>query len=362
MLTAIKNYIINFRGYKTNRKTICFLVDDYGTIRISTAEALESLGKLDPKIGNNRFNKYDDIASAEDLKQLYAVLKSVTDKNGNPAVCTPMTVVANPDFAKIEADHFQNYHYEDFYQTLAKKSDGVDIKNLWKQGIHDGIFVPEFHGREHLNVRSWMEFLRKQDKNVMAAFKTQSIGMEPADGNRKGYMAAFDVQDREHLAELNVIAREGLDIFETLFGYRSVFFTPSALIHNDGMHEELKNNGIRYIDMARSRTEPTLNGTARSRYHYMGESNKLGQRYITRNVMFEPNKDKRDWVKSALSDIETAFKFGKPAVISSHRVNFVGGKDEENRDKGLKSLKSLLEAISKKWPDAEFVTVRDLFK
>lgn len=362
MLKSIKDYIINFQGYKTKRKLVAFLVDDYGTIRISSPEALQELGKLDHKITENRFNKYDDIASKEDLEQLFEVLQSVKDKNGNPAVFTPMTVVANPDFDAIEKVNFENYYFETFFQTLDKRNDGEDIKALWKKGIEQGIFVPEFHGREHLNVRSWMEFLRKQDKNVMAAFKTQSIGMEPADGNRKGYMAAFDVQDREHLAELNVIAREGLDIFETLFGYRSVFFTPSALIHNDGMHEELKNNGIRYIDMARSRTEPTLNGTARSRYHYMGESNKLGQRYITRNVMFEANKDKRDWVKSALSDIETAFKFGKPAVISSHRVNFVGGKDEENRDKGLKSLKSLLEAISKKWPDAEFVTVRDLFK
>lgn len=362
MLKSIKDFIINFQGYKTKRKLVAFLVDDYGTIRISSPEALQELSELDDKITENRFNKFDDIASQGDLEALFKVLKSVKDKNGNPAVFTPMTVVANPDFKAIEENGFKNYAYENFYQTLDKRKDGEEIKKLWKKGIEEGVFVPEFHGREHLNVRFWMDYLIKKDENVLAAFKNQSIGINPKHNNGIGYMAAFDLEEESHLTELNEIANDGLNIFESLFGYRSVFFTPSALIHNDKMHSSLKDNGIKFIDMARSRVEPTFKGTKKKRYHYLGQKNEFGQQYITRNVMFEPNKDDKSAVKRALNEIEIAFRYNKPAIISSHRVNFVGGKSEENRKKGLEDLKNLLHNIVRKWPDVEFVAIRDIFK
>lgn len=362
MLRSIKDFIINFQGFKTKRKLIAFLVDDYGTIRISSSEALSELSKFDKKISNNRFNKFDDIASKEDLEALFEVLESVKDKNGHSAVFTPMTVVANPDFEAIKKDQFKNYYYENFYQTLQKREDGEAIKTLWKEGISKGIFMPEFHGREHLNVRFWMSFLNKKDENVLAAFKNHSIGINPKINNGIGYMAAFDLIEKNHQNELSDIATEGLNIFEKLFGYRSVLFTPSALIHHDDMHKQLKKDGIMYIDMARSRLMPNYKGTKTKKYHYLGQINKLGQKYITRNVMFEPNKDDKNAVKRALNEIEIAFKYNKPAIISSHRVNFVGGKDLLNRENGLKDLKALLDAIVKKWPDVEFITIRDLFK
>lgn len=362
MIKSVKDYIINLLGYKTERKLVAFLVDDYGTIRVSSSSALKELGKLDEKITENRFNKFDDIASKEDLEELFKVLKSVKDKNGNPAVFTPITVVANPDFKAIEENGFNTYQYENFYQTLDHREDANAIKKLWKHGIEQGIFVPEFHGREHLNVRFWMEFLNNKDENVLAAFTHQSIGINPKKNNGIGYMAAFDFKDENHLKELSDIASDGLNIFEELFGYRSVLFTPSALIHHDYMHAQLKKDGIQYIDMARLRLVPNYKGTKTKKYHYLGQKNKFNQQYITRNVMFEPNKDNKNAVKRALNEIEIAFKYNKPAIISSHRVNFVGGKDVLNREKGLKDLKDLLIAIINKWPDVEFVALRDLFK
>lgn len=360
MLKTFKNYIINARGIKTNRKVIVFLVDDYGTIRISSNRALHKLQLVAPNVVNNRFNQFDDIASADDLTALFDILTSVKDKNGNHAVITPMTVVANPNFEAIKEADFTQYFYESFFETLQKRADGEEVKTLWRQGIDQGIFIPEFHGREHLNTRFWLEYLQKKDINVSKAFELESIGIEPGVPSKKGYMAAFDVRDKEHLTEINAIAADGLNLFEELFGYRATLFTASSLLHNDKMHPDLYENGIKYIDMARNRSEPQLDGTYMKRFHYMGQKNKSGQRYITRNVMFEPNKGRKDWVGSALKDIEIAFKYKKPAVISSHRVNFVGGKSEENRDKGLKDLKDLLRLIKRKWPEIEFIAFKDL--
>lgn len=108
MIKKIKDFSINFYGLKTDRKLVVFLIDDYGTIRIDSLEALKKLEKIDPKISANRFNKYDALASTEDLIALFDVLSSVKDKNGNAAVFTPMTVVANPDFGLIEPNFYNN--------------------------------------------------------------------------------------------------------------------------------------------------------------------------------------------------------------------------------------------------------------
>lgn len=360
MLNSIKDYIINYKGYKTDRKFVVFLVDDYGSILIPSDEVLQKLKVFSPIISENRFNKFDDIASADDLNKLFEVLTSVKDKNNNPAVFTPLTVVANPDFEKIKNDKFRNYHYETFFQTIGKKEDGKEIKALWEKGIKQKIFVPEFHGREHFNVRFWMDYLRKKDRNVLEAFLNNSIGIRPATKDGMGYMAAFDLISPDHLKELEGILQDGLNLFEKSFGYRAVLFTPPALLHNDELNGYLKRNGIFYVDMARSRREPNMNGGYKKRYHHMGQKNKFGQSYITRNVMFEPNKDNTDAVEKAMKDIAVAFKYKKPAIISSHRVNFVGEKSEINRGKGLMDLKELLQNIVTRWPDVEFIAVRDL--
>jgi hypothetical protein len=78
---------------------------------------------------------------------------------------------------------------------------------------------------------------------------------------------------------------------------------------------------------------------------------------ITRNCFFEPSDNKKkDWVNSCLYDITLAFKWHKPAVISSHRVNYIGALYKANRDNGLSQLKRLMMEIIKRWPDVEFLT------
>jgi hypothetical protein len=54
------------------------------------------------------------LANETDLKALFEVLHSVNDKNGNPAIITANTIVANPGFDKISDSDYQEYHYEPF--------------------------------------------------------------------------------------------------------------------------------------------------------------------------------------------------------------------------------------------------------
>ena len=55
-----------------------------------------------------------------------------------------------------------------------------------------------------------------------------------------------------------------------------------------------------------------------------------------------------------------AFLMRKPAIVSTHRINYVGYIDEGNRDRTLKLLRQLLTAVLRRWPDVEFLTTVQL--
>ena len=80
-----------------------------------------------------------------------------------------------------------------------------------------------------------------------------------------------------------------------------------------------------------------------------------------RNCAFEPTYELYKGIDLTMRQINAAFRWHKPAIISSHRVNFVGGIEERNRTEGLGELKSLLDAIVRKWPDVEFMSTAKMF-
>jgi hypothetical protein len=83
----------------------------------------------------------------------------------------------------------------------------------------------------------------------------------------------------------------------------------------------------------------------------------MQQVYFIRNCFFEPSLDTRfDWIEDCLRRIKIIFFWGKPAIIGTHRINFMGSLNEENRKKNLKDFSVLLKLILETWPDVEFTT------
>ena len=64
--------------------------------------------------------------------------------------------------------------------------------------------------------------------------------------------------------------------------------------------------------------------------------------YGVRNCSFEP-KEHSDTVSRTLKQVELAFYYNRPAIISTHRINFCGGLDINNRDKNLRNFKFKIE-------------------
>jgi hypothetical protein len=116
------NAILNLKnipGKKINGKFLVIECDDWGSIRMPSKEVLDTLLKADIKIPDE-WSHIDTLADKQDLEYLFDILLSVKDKNGRPAVMTPVTCVANPDFKKIKESGFSQYFYEPFTETLKR--------------------------------------------------------------------------------------------------------------------------------------------------------------------------------------------------------------------------------------------------
>ena len=355
----------NIPDWKTKRRIVVIESDDWGTLRMPSMDAFRRLEEagLELRKGTGeaeRFNMNDNLATSRDLESLFEVLSSVKDSRGNPAVFTPVSIVANPDFQKIEASGFQDYSYEPFTETLKRFPGCENSFELWKEGMDKTLFVPQMHGREHLNVSAWMKALRSGDKQALLAFKEGVWGFIPESFPAVSYLAAYLLADPGDLDFQKKVLVEGIQLFEEIFAYKAVFFVPPNGVFNNSLNKTLAENGIKFRSGSKIQSETLGLGKTRNRLHYHGQKEKHGIRYIVRNCVFEPSKAGINWEDTCLNEIHAAFRWNKPAIISTHRVNFVGALHPENRDKGLGELSRLLKQIVKNWPDVEFMTTAQL--
>ncbi|MHC1733038.1 MAG: hypothetical protein AB9888_13550 [Bacteroidales bacterium] len=360
----ISEHLFNIPGWKTNRRIIVFESDDWGSIRMPSRNVYEDCLKHGYRVDSNIFSRYDSLASEEDLTLLFDLLLSFKDSAANHPIITANCLVANPDFRKISENGFNHYYYEPITETFKKYPKHNHCFELWQEGLRLRIFKPQSHGREHLNVSRFMHDLKSGDKDALFAFSHNMPGIfkrsEVQSGNK--YILSLDHYDARDRDEKIQYVKEGLKLFRELFHYSSESFIASNYIWDPLLEKGLSEMGVRYIQGSKYQNIPK--GTDKgfkSRYHFLGEKNSMGQIYLTRNVYFEPALNmSSDWFSSALRQIDAAFKWHRPAIISMHRINFVGFIDQGNRDRTLVLLKDLLKRIIKLWPDVEFLSSDNL--
>lgn len=317
------------------------------------------------KVYDNFFTANDSLETNQDLEALFEVLSSVRDHTGRSAVMTPLAIMGNPNFEAIRDNKFMEYVFEPFTETALKYTDSDRLLDLWRTGKAARLFVPEFHGREHLNVTRWMKGLQQGLPTTSRTFELGLTGLHAyiAKEDRGDYQAAFDIDDLNELGYLHDVLTEGVGLFQSMLGYQPRYFVPTNGPFNNSLEPFVKSLGIDYINSAKVQKEPIGGGRHRKRIRFLGQGRVSSSSLtcITRNVIFEPaKKDNPNWVDSALRDIDIAFKWGKPAIISSHRVNYVSRIDSSNRDFGLEQLSQLLNSIIMLWPDVEFMTSTEL--
>lgn len=369
-ISKVKSNLIrnlsNIPGWSTCRKIVVIESDDWGSVRMSSKQAFERLKQAGIDESNNHYNINDALECNRDLELLFEMLYKQKDKYGHHPVMTGVNIVANPDFEKIKANNYSEYYFEPVSETLKHYPEHDRVSDLWKEGIQNRLFVPAFHGREHLNVQRWMNALRQGHKTTHAAFEHGVTGVYNGINGESvpDFQAAFDIDSPSDIEYQKEVLKTGLDLFEKLYGYKSAYFVPTNGPFNNALEKVLHESGVKFINTAKVQQEPLGNGVFKKHVRFLGQQNQYGQRYITRNCFFEPSSMEHpantDWVGNCLKEMEIAFRWHKPAVISTHRVNYVGFLNPQNRERGLNKLSELLIKMLEKWPDIEFMTSVEL--
>lgn len=363
----ISRNLTNACGWRTDRKIIVIESDDWGTIRMPNAQTKREYERLGYSVSQNPYCTFDTLADSEDLETLFKTLSEFKDKNGNNAIVTFNTVVANPDFIKIKDSNFEEYWYEPFTETLKRYYPNDNVFDLWKQGIKDKLIKPQFHGREHVNVPLWLEELKRNNKPLLDAFHLNFWGIPKEIYKPLGLniQASFDSNEPEHINFYKDSIADGLKMFRNLFGFKSTTFIANNYTWSDNLNSILNDNGIKGFQSMKYQKLPFKNIANKERPKttvYGGKVNEIGQIYLVRNCVFEPSQYNRgfDNIGNCIKQIEQAFFFKKPAIIASHRLNFIGQLSKKNRTENLRQFNILLNTILKKWPSVEFLTSDEL--
>lgn len=345
------------------RRIVVFESDDWGSIRMPSKYVYNALLSKGLKIEGDRYCKFDSIAKEEDLFALFECLSNHRDSNDKNPVVTTNFITGNPDFAKILESGFNSYHVKSLHETL-QEIGGQKLCTLWKEGIAEGFICPQYHGRDHVHVERWLKKLRDSDKFLREAFNYGVFGIPLPPFNSEYLMAALDYSE-SYGNLLSQSLNEGLTLFKQFFDKSPLSFIAPCYIWTKETEEVLNGLGIRYLQSSKVQLVPISNSLGRRRYfykfHWLGQRNTFGQIYLPRNCFFEPSLNQDyDWIDDCMYRVHRLFSCNNPAIISTHRVNFIGSIHHSNRSKSLKSLDILLQRIIRQWPNVEFMSSAEL--
>lgn len=359
---AVAQYLANLIGWTTRRKILVIESDDWGSIRIPSKQVRDAFIRDGIRLDNNIFSNFDSLESSTDVEVLQQTLENgPEDKYGYKPKFTMLSLTHNPDFEKIQATGRKEYFNETVDVTFNRY--GYNTLCTLRQVFDWGLITAGLHGREHLNIRMWMKALNDDRfSGTKRAFEKGFYGIHPSiiGEDRKDFQAAFELSDETEIKEQKQILAEACASFHDLYGFSPRFFVPPNGPYSDALDTTIVKSGIEFISAAKRRLEPLGEDRNRRRVHYLGQKKPSGLTVLTRNVIFEPCRGGDEEINRALSSIEISFRMRKPAVISSHRVNYVGGLEEKNRIKSNRRLYLLLAKVAQKWPDVEFMTSVEL--
>ena len=231
------------------------------------------------------------------------------------------------------------------------------------EGYQKGLFFPQLHGREHLNIERWLKALQEGHSILQYAFDHGfwGISKHTSPEMKASLQAALDFDDPAYKRSHIEIIREACEDFEKLFGFPSHSFIAPNYVWPSSFEPHLKEFKVKYLQSGPVQVMPQGGGKYQYQKRFTGDINSEGQVYLVRNVHFEPSESlSKDWIKSTFDQIRMAFLMNRPAIINTHRLNYIGGMEPANRERSLQLLDELLRIIKKKWPQIEYLNTVEL--
>lgn len=357
---SLINNLKNIPGWRSRRKLIVFESDDWGTNRISNPEVGKELKAKGVKLKTTA-SWCDTLVSLDDLRELHNVLNEFVDSQSNSACITMFVNPANPDFNRIKAADYKEYFPVSLDNLLSRIYPNEDVLGFWKGMLNKGTASIEYHGREHVNVPFWLQYLNSEDSLAKECFELSFCALPALDRHHilAGLRAAYYFDNESQKQYLNSAVTDGLKLLRKIFDSQVSIWCPPNNINHPDFNKILSELGISGVVSKRVNLYPNGNGGFTKERLVTGEKNAEGQVHYYRNCSFEPIQTSYR-LKNTLGQINASFNWGKPAIITTHAVNFAGGIDKEMRNNSLAELKKLLFEIRTRWPEALFISSSEM--
>jgi hypothetical protein len=283
------------------------------------------------------------------LRRLLQVLATHRDGVGRPAVLTANMVLSVPDGSAIAAGGFTAY---------VRRELDVDFPDLFRtmaEGLAAGTFIPQLHGREHLNPEALVRRARDGDIELRALLETPGWSdWETLDSPLQGHFVdGGELPTRPVAADQqSVMVAEGIRLFARAFGGLPSSAVAPCYLWDDDTEAAWAGAGVRYIQTAGYRCigrDSDGSYIQSPQWIHAGSTNRHGQRYLVRNVMYEP-ADGRGW-EAAWCEVRRRFGEAQPAVVSTHRYNYTCLASQEQ---ALLGLDELLDRVCRHYPWVRF--------
>lgn len=323
---------------------VVFESDDWGACEaVRNAEDAAALQPLWDVVLERSRPILTTLESPGDLERLYQVLEAFPGADGLPAVFTAFTCTGNPDFEKTRATG--RYHDIGIDVGVPPGWRRGDLLRAWRDGIARGVYAPEFHGNlHHTSPVTLMALLRGSGPEARLARESFE---------REVYCQGRHVPEFEGMTVRDQLAwnRAGVERFERAFGS-----PPACAITSDALPETetiWALLGIRAICLKNCRVNtgrvvvyPTKPWNNQDPSVPIGAHDPvLDVVYMVRNVFFECAANPAQSADAVFDVIRARWLEGEPAMISTHRANYVS-LDPQRIESGFRELRRLLESLT----------------
>lgn len=294
---------------------------------------------------------------AQALAALVDTLLRQRDRTGRPAVATIGVILGIPDAQAMRDDAVGGYRR----RTLAEPDHSAMLEAL-RRGARSKALALQLHGLEHLWPEAFVKALR-DPAGAARAWLKQGDGSHteglPSPLQSRWTDAAVLPSREISAAAVAAAASEEVALFARIFGASPEVAVPPTFVWTAEVEWAWAGAGVRcVVTPGRRLTCRDADGrpAGEDRWMLNGECGAGGITYIVRDLYFEPARGHR--CGDVLPGIRDHFRLGRPALLETHRFNFVGS--DEQRLAALAEIGALYDAVRREYPDLRFMSTAEL--
>ncbi len=261
------------------------------------------------------------LEGADDIRRLAEVLLEFRGGDGLPPVWQANTVMAAPDYSRLVPPQFEAdaLPLVDFPRTPSRWS----RPGLWGELVkarEAGVWWPELHGLHHLPETAWLSALRRGIPDARRAHEHQSPVCTAVAASSE-----YDPAEPEAVRARNL--RLAVEKFRALFGRAPSSWCPPDYRWDESTEMLAESLGVTTMQGRAERIRRVLPRLRHWLHRYRWPEVRGTRFYLPPRIAFEPvgieDRPGRVGAEAAHRAVRAAWRRGQPAVVSSHRVNYV---------------------------------------